>query len=189
MFVRTWHREHKHHPPSRFHRFSIGLMEDDKLIGAVIVGFPMARHTDRHQVAEVNRLATDGSMGSSSHLLVAAAQAAKAMGFARLQMFVEPTERAAPSFLRAARFSFDGETSGAPWDKGRKTDSRHRRPSPPNPKHRWVIDFRPIESVTPVRRSCNVCGNRLPLLSRPDRKTCSDACRMRLSRRLRAATG
>ena len=188
-FIRAWHRDHKYHPISRFHRFSIGLTADEKLIGAVIVGFPMARHTDRHQVAEVNRLATGGSKNACSQLLGNASQAVKAMGFARLVMFVEPTERTAPSFLKAAGFRFDGETSGARWDRGRTTDSRIRRPSPDNSKHRWVIDYKIVASVTPVRRKCNECGAPIPLLSRPERKTCSDSCRMRMSRRLRAASG
>jgi hypothetical protein len=48
----TWHRDHKHHPAIKLHRFSLGLLEGDKLIGAIIVSFPMARMTDLHQVAE-----------------------------------------------------------------------------------------------------------------------------------------
>jgi hypothetical protein len=151
-FIRTWHREHKFHNESKFHRFSLGLLDGDKLIGAVIVGYPMARSTDRWQVAEVNRLAADGSKDACSQLLGASARVVREMGFARFQMFVEPTEVTAPAFLKAARFRFDGETSGNQWDhlrnptantKESETENRRRRPSPKNPKHRWVIDFRP----------------------------------------------
>jgi hypothetical protein len=194
-FIRRWHRDHRHHPASKFHKFSLGLLEGDKIIGAIIIGYPMARHTDRHQVTEVNRLAVDGSKDACSQLLARAARACREMGFARFQMFVEPTERTAPSFLRAAGFTLDGETSGAPWDhpsanatrKSEGKDTRTRRSSPRNPKHRWVIDFRPVEGVTPGRRRCNGCGERLPLSSRPERRTCSPACRQLAHRRRKAA--
>jgi hypothetical protein len=184
-FVRSWHRDHRHHPMSRFHRFSLGLLEDERLIGAIIVGFPMARATDLNQVAEVHRLAGDGSKHASSQLLAAAARVTREMGFSRLQMIAEPSERSAPSFLKAARFTFDGETSGSPWDHASRRDGRNRRDSSPNPKHRWIIDFRPVEGVTPGRRRCDGCGQRLPLASRPTRRTCGPTCRKRRSRQSR----
>ena len=185
VFVRRWHRVHKSHPQTKFHRFSLGLVEDGKLIGAIIVGFPMALKTDLHQVAEVNRLAADGSKDASSQLLAAAARVVREMGFARFQMFVEPGERTAPSFLKAARFRFDGVTSGkgVPWDHPGRKDGRLRRPRPGTGTHRWVLDFRPIESVTPARRKCDGCKEYLPVDARPNRRTHSAACRQRLYRK------
>jgi hypothetical protein len=184
-FVRKHHRDHRHHPRTKFHRASVGLVEDDRLVGAVIVGWPLARWTDGDQVAEVVRLAADGSRDACSQLLGAAARIVREWGFARLQMVVEEWERTAPSFLRAAGFAFDGETSGDPWNLGRRTDARRRRDSPSGPKHRYVIDFRPLEGATPGRRKCAGCGTRLPLSARPNRRTCSSTCRSR-ARRQRA---
>ncbi len=181
--IRTWHRDHRHHLPVKAHRFSLGLLDGDRLVGAVIVGIPMARLTDRHQVAEVTRLAADGTPNACSRLLSAASKAAAAQGYARVEMFVAPTERSAPAFLRAAGFRFDGESSGRQWSHDRKTDNRSRRTSTPGPKHRWVMDFTRLESVTPGRRKCHGCGRLLPVSARSNKLSCSPACRQKAHRK------
>jgi hypothetical protein len=185
VFIRQWHRDHKRHPAIKLHRFSLGLLEGDKLIGAIIVSFPMARLTDLHQVAEVQRLAADGSKDAASQLLGAATRVCREMGFARFQMFVAVSEKTAPAFLKAANFTFDGVTNPSPWEGKKRTKYvRSRRPVDlDDPKHRWVIDFAPIQTVTPGRRKCDGCKRHLPLGSRPNKRTCSDACRQRLARR------
>jgi hypothetical protein len=53
-----WHR---HHRRAVGPRFSIGVMHGDELVGAAIVSRPVARQYDARAVAEVNRLATDGT--------------------------------------------------------------------------------------------------------------------------------
>ena len=184
-FIRTWHRDHKHHPPiDKLARFSLGLLKDGELVGAIIVGFPIARATDLHQVAEVTRLAADGTPNASSQLLAAAARVVKEMGFARFQMFVEQTEVSAPSFLKAAKMTFDGETSASDWshDRKKEQDRRERRESTRLPKHRWVMDFHPVQTVTPGRRKCDACKRLLPLGARPNMRTCSSRCRQKLHR-------
>jgi hypothetical protein len=183
--IRTWHRDHRHHLPVRAHRFSLGLLDNERLVGAIIIGIPMARLTDRHQIAEVTRLAADGTSNACSRLLSAAAKAASAQGYARIQMFIEPTERAAPAFLKAAGFRFDGESSGSQWRHERKADNRSRRRSTPGPKHRWVLDFGRLESVTPGRRKCHGCGSVLPVSARPNKLACSPACRQTAYRKRR----
>ncbi len=143
----------------------------------------MAPKTDRHQVAEVTRLAADGTPNACSMLLRAAAKSATAMGYARLQFFCEPGERTAPIFLKAAGFRFDGETLSPDWNHPRPGDKRKRRPSNQGPKHRWVADFKPVESVTPGRRKCHGCKRIIPISSRPDKKACSPACRQKAYRK------
>jgi hypothetical protein len=152
-------------------------------VGAVIVGIPMARLADRHQIAEVTRLAADGTPNACSRLLSAAAKAASAQGYARIQMFVEPTERVAPAFLKAAGFRFDGESSGRQWSHEREGDNRSRRKSTPGPKLRWVREFGRVESVTPGRRKCHGCNGALPVSARPNKRACSPACRQRAYRK------
>lgn len=181
--IRTWHRDHRHHLPVKAHRFSLGLLDGgDRLVGAVIVGIPMARLTDRHQIAEVTRLAANGTPNACSKLLAAASKATAAQGYARLQMFVEPTERTAPAFLKAAGFRLDGRSSGNQWSHERNGDTRSRRASSAGPKDRWVIDFARPESVTPGRRKCHGCGGSLPVGARANKLTCSPACRQRAYR-------
>jgi hypothetical protein len=78
---------HRHHKPATRHRFSLGAFKPapaeagrERLVGAAIVGRPVARMIDQHGVAEVTRLNTDGTRNAASFLLGAAARAAKAMG-------------------------------------------------------------------------------------------------------------
>lgn len=86
---------HRHHKPARGHRFSIGAAAGDRLVAAVIVGRPVARKTDQYRVAEVTRLVTDGTANACSFLYGRAAQAAKAMGFDRIQTYTLATESGA----------------------------------------------------------------------------------------------
>jgi hypothetical protein len=184
-FIRHWHREHWRHPRSRFHRFSLGLLQEGRLVGAVIVGTPMSRWDDPQQVAEVLRLATTGAPNASSQLLAAAVRVCREMGYARVKMVVGKHESGAPAFLRATGFRYDGETSGAPWKHSSRQDTRTRVDrEPAGPKDRWTVEFRPLEAGEKRDRghTCHGCGQALPKGSRSHRKTCSDACRKRLSR-------
>jgi hypothetical protein len=54
-------RLHRHHRRAVGHRFSLGVMRGDDLVGAVIVSRPVARHYNDREVAEVTRLVTDGT--------------------------------------------------------------------------------------------------------------------------------
>src|SRR5689334_12804833 len=62
---------HRHHQPVRGHRFSIGCMLGSQLVGACVVGRPVARMTDQYTVAEVTRLVTDGTKNACSVLYAA----------------------------------------------------------------------------------------------------------------------
>ena len=185
-FVRTHHTTHRHHPRAKFHRFSLGLLDGDNLIGAIIVGTPMSRWHDPEQVAEVLRLATTGAHNSSSQLLSAAVRVCREMGYARLMMTVGKHEATAPSFLRAAGLHFDGTTSGDPWDHASRKDTRTRDDrEPKGPKDRWIVQLAEVEKR--VRRSrlrkCVGCGLGLPADARPNRRACNVTCRKRAQRR------
>lgn len=82
--IALWHR---HLSPPIGHRFSIGAVKDGRVVGACIVGHPTSREIDQSKVAEVTRCATDGSRNACSLLYGAAARAAKAMGYHKIQTY------------------------------------------------------------------------------------------------------
>ncbi|HYE57140.1 MAG TPA: XF1762 family protein [Rhodothermales bacterium] len=96
-FVAMWHR---HHMPPIGHKFSIGVADDNKLVGVAIVGRPVARHYDDGRTLEVNRTATDGTPNANSMLYGAAQRASWALGYRRLITYTQAGETGAS--LRAA---------------------------------------------------------------------------------------
>lgn len=125
---------HRHHKPVVGHRFSIGLRVGDELVGAAIVGRPVARCVPQYDVAEVTRLVTDGTPNACSMLYQAAARVAKEMGFARIQTYILASEPG--TSLKASGWVKLGDTAGGDWNVpsrgGRRTDQ------PQEPKQRWV---------------------------------------------------
>lgn len=83
---------HRHHKPVQGHRFSIGVFDANKPVGAAIVGRPVAREVPQYTVAEVTRLVTDGTHNACSKLYSACARAAEAMGFLWIQTYILETE-------------------------------------------------------------------------------------------------
>lgn len=128
-------RLHRHHKPVQGHRFSIGAKnsESGQLIGAVIVGRPVARLCDQYTVAEVTRLVTDGTPNACSFLLAAATRAARAMGFSRIQTYTLANEPG--TSLRAAGWAEDPITSrGGSWSRPSRPRSQTQ---PQSAKRRW----------------------------------------------------
>jgi len=135
-FIRAYHR---HHAPVVGHRFSLGVADEDGLLrGVCVVGRPVARLAGTpRDVAEVTRLATDGTRNACSALYAAAARACRAMGFRRIQTYTLPAEGGAS--LRAAGWVCEGEAGGGQW---KHTDGKPRRTDQPTEtKHRWSLSF------------------------------------------------
>lgn len=124
---------HRHHKPSRGHRFSVGVLDGDRLCGAAIVGRPTGRLNPQYEWVEVVRLVTDGTANACSKLYGATARIAREMGFSRIQTFILESEPG--TSLRAAGWEFDGMSPGGNWNSpsrgGRRTDQ------PMEPKQRW----------------------------------------------------
>lgn len=124
---------HRHHKPVVGHRFSVGAELNSVLVGAAIVGRPVARKINQYRVAEVTRLVTDGTPNACSLLYSACARAAKAMGFEYIQTYILQSEPG--TSLKASGWHLDGTTPGGDWNcdarKGRRTDQ------PQEPKLRW----------------------------------------------------
>jgi hypothetical protein len=128
--VTKWHR---HHKPSRGHRFSIGVEENGELVGAAICGRPVARAVDQYNVLEVSRLVTNGGKNACSKLYSAAARAAREMGFRKIQTYILSEEHG--TSLTASGWEKVAETAGGDWTSSSKPNRRQDQPQ--GPKSRW----------------------------------------------------
>lgn len=144
--IRAWHR---HHAPVVGHRFSIGCVDDAGVLhGVCVMGRPVARLAGHpRDVLEVTRLATDGTRNACSILYAAAARAARALGYLRVQTYVLESESGAS--LRGAAWVCEGPAGGGQWVH---TDGRPRRADQPTGrKVRYAFTFpaRPALSAVP----------------------------------------
>ena len=137
-------RLHRHHKPVIGHRFSLGCEVDEKLVGAAIVGRPVAAKGDTNerqfQIASVTRLVTDGTKNACSFLYAAAARAARELGYEEIETFILDSEPGVS--LRAAGWIHVSDTPARSWD-GRPgqldLDGHTRRTDQPEcAKQRWV---------------------------------------------------
>lgn len=127
---------HRHHKPVRGFRFGAGAYKGGGvLVGVCIVGRPVARLVDPYRVAEVTRLATDGTKNACSILYAAAARACDAIGFDSIQTYTLPEEGGAS--LRAAGWVCEGEVGGGDWNRGNGTHKNRRTDQPQQRKLRW----------------------------------------------------
>jgi len=114
-FVAEYHR---HHKPTRGHKFSIGCEMGGRLVGVAIVGRPVSRYLDNGWTLEVNRLCTTGERNACSMLYAAAARAAKAMGYRKIITYTLDSEPGAS--LRAAGWTCAGPAGGERWTGQRR---------------------------------------------------------------------
>lgn len=128
-------QEHRHHPPTVGHRFSLGVADEEgTLRGVAIAGRPKARGFCQRTVLEVVRVATDGCANACSHLYGAVARAAVAMGYERSNVITYTLASEPGTSLRAAGWVQDAEVKGRSWD----TPSRRRTDNHPTvDKRRW----------------------------------------------------
>lgn len=111
--VSRWHR---HHKPVVGHKFSFGVVsETGDIVGALIVGRPVARMLDNGLTLEVTRCVTDGTKNACSALYGAARRATFALGYKRLITYTLPEEGGAS--LRGAGWKLMGEAGGGTWNR------------------------------------------------------------------------
>jgi len=134
--IAEWHR---HHHPVIGYRFALLCIDEiGAPHGVVIVGRPVSRMIDQYRIAEVTRLATDERKNACSILYGAAARAAKAMGYQKIQTYILDSESGVS--LKAAGWQLEEISKGGTWSRvGRK---RHQK-SPTNPKLRFVKTLNP----------------------------------------------
>lgn len=125
---------HRHHKPAVGHKFSIGLLQDNELIGVAICGRPVARGSDNGWTLEVSRLCTNGTKNACSKLYAACSRIAKEMGYVKIQTYILDIELG--TSLKATGWTLESLTAGGQW---KHTDGKERRTDQPtNPKQRWV---------------------------------------------------
>lgn len=113
-------QHHRHHGRVVGHKFSIGLSDGEKIVGAAIVGRPVSRYLDNDWTLEVNRLCTDGTRNACSMLYAAAWRAARAMGYKRLATYILDSEPG--TSLRAAGWRCAGKAGGLRWTGKRRPE-------------------------------------------------------------------
>lgn len=106
-------QHHRHHRPVVGHKFSIGAVMGEKIVGVAIIGRPVARGRDDGETLEVTRLCTDGTRNACSFLYGAAAKAAFALGFKRIGTYILASEPG--TSLSAAGWRLLGEVKGRSW--------------------------------------------------------------------------
>ena len=127
-------RLHRHHKRVVGHKISVGVEQEGQVVGAVILGRPVARAIDYRKTIEVTRLVTDGTKNACSFLYAAGVRLAKAMGYEVVQTYILKDELG--TSLKASGWVFDGLTAGGNWNhswrKGRREDQ------PMCQKQRWI---------------------------------------------------
>jgi hypothetical protein len=103
---------HRHHQPTVGHRFSVGVIDEQRnLRGVAVIGRPVARLAGHpRQVLEVTRLATDGTPNACSMLYGAAARVGKQLGYGKIQTYI--LEEESGTSLRAAGWSMEAMSRG-----------------------------------------------------------------------------
>lgn len=124
---------HRHHRAPRGHKFSLGAMRGDKLVGVAMVGRPVARRRDDGCTLEVTRLCVlPDEPNACSFLYGAACRAAFALGYRRIGTYTLKSEPG--TSLKAAGWKLLGETPGKSWSvPTRPREDKH----PIEPKFVW----------------------------------------------------
>ena len=126
---------HRHHPPTRGHKWSVCVREGDGLIGVAIAGRPVARGFDPERVLEVLRVCTNGARNACSMLYGSCRQVAKGMGYEKVITYTLASEDGAS--LRASGFVAVARVPGRQWS----CPSRPREEHAVEDKIRWEISF------------------------------------------------
>ena len=126
-------RVHRHHKPVVGHRFSLAAKRGDTRVGVAVVGRPVARMTDQRNTVEVTRLATDGAKNACSFLYAAAARAAQALGYQKIQTFILASEPG--TSLIAAGWQCLGPSDGGDWNRPSRAGRRVDQPQEPKVKY------------------------------------------------------
>lgn len=127
-FVSQYHR---HHKPTVGCKFSLGLYDEDRLVGVAICGRPVSRKLDDGLTCEINRLCTDGTRNACSMLYGACCRVAKEMGYVKIITYILESENGAS--LKASNFTCKGVAGGLKWTGSRDTGKEY----PHEMKTRW----------------------------------------------------
>ena len=126
---------HRHNKPVAGHKFSIGLFDDDKLIGVAICGRPVARMADDGLTLEILRVCTDGTRNANSMLYGRVKKIAQVMGYKKVLTYTLAEESGAS--LRAVGAQKSGIVKPREWS--RKKRERNSQDVYKKEKIRWIL--------------------------------------------------
>ena len=126
---------HRHNKPVAGHKFSIGLFDNERLIGVAICGRPVARMADDGLTLEVLRVCTDGTRNANSMLYSRVKKIAQVMGYQKVLTYTLTEESGAS--LRAVGAQKDGIVKPREWSREkrkRETQNIYKKE-----KIRWIL--------------------------------------------------
>ena len=126
---------HRHNKPVAGHKFSIGLFDDDKLIGVAICGRPVARMADDGLTLEILRVCTDGTRNANSMLYSRVKKIAQVIGYQKVLTYTLTEESG--SSLRAVGVQKSGIVKPREWS--RKKRERNSQDVYKKEKIRWIL--------------------------------------------------
>ena len=126
---------HRHNKPVTGHKFSIGLFDDDKLIGVAICGRPVARMADDGLTLEILRVCTDGTRNANSMLYSRVKKIAQVMGYKKVLTYTLTEESG--SSLRAVGAQKDGIVKPREWSREKR--KRETQKVYGKEKVRWIL--------------------------------------------------
>ena len=138
---------HRHHKSTVGCKFSIGLFENEEMIGCAVCGRPVARRFDDGLTCEINRLCVlENYPNACSMLYGACARIAKEMGYYKIITYILESENGAS--LKASNFICEGKAGGTHW-----TGVRNKgQDIPAEMKTRWshylIIESKRKDSIT-----------------------------------------
>ncbi|MDM4761895.1 hypothetical protein QT381_02610 [Galbitalea sp. SE-J8] len=134
-------RIHRHHGPTRGHKFSTSVIDDQGAVrGVGIAGRPVSRHLQAQGYIEVTRVATDGTPNACSMLYGGLRAAAITLGYKPWQVVTYTLASETGASLRAAGWVLDSTSAGGSWDRA---DRPRADEHPLEPKLRWIAGPRP----------------------------------------------
>ena len=128
---------HRHNKPVTGHKFSIGLFDDDKLIGVAICGRPVARMADDGLTLEILRVCTDGTRNANSMLYGRVKKIAQVMGYKKLLTYTLTEESG--SSLRAVGAQKDGIVKPRDCSREKRKRERNSQDVYKKEKIRWIL--------------------------------------------------
>lgn len=139
-YIERWHRHHGKLPPG-YAMACIAAVKGGEVVGVAVLGRPTNRNSDKAQILEILRVATNGHRNASSFLVGACGRIARDMGASKCITYTLDSESG--SSLRAAGWKQEANGIQSWWQtnqsKGRTVKPREHYGET---KTRWVLEIR-----------------------------------------------
>ena len=135
-------KHHRHNKKCAGHKFSVGAMYKNELVGVVIVGRPVARKLDNRFTLEINRncVLDSAPKGTCSFLYSKAIKIWQSMGGKKIITYTLATESG--SSLKAVNFKKERTVQTFKKNKGWVTrKNRVWQKVQSIPRIRWAIEY------------------------------------------------